>query len=153
LTGAPCCTSSAAGFALVAQLAETGITAAGFPADVGNRDSLTAALEQAASQFGPIDVLKYSPYSGLVAVHPPEVTVDNLRPEIEHLLFGAVNATQAVLPSATTSSGAHIHRHPGRGAFRHHHRRRNRCQERPKQDALRPPMTRSTGALVWSPAR
>ena len=84
---------------LVAQLAESGITAAAFPVDVADRPALTAALEQAAAQLGGIDVLEYSPYSGLTRVSPPEVTVDSLRPEIEHILYGAVTATQAVLPA------------------------------------------------------
>ncbi|GAA1008312.1 short-chain dehydrogenase [Acrocarpospora pleiomorpha] len=84
---------------LVAQLAEAGITAAAFPADVSDRPALTAALEQAAARLGAIDVLEYSPYSGLEMVSPQEVTVDNLQPEIEHLLYGAVTATQTVLPA------------------------------------------------------
>jgi NADP-dependent 3-hydroxy acid dehydrogenase YdfG len=85
--------------ALVAQLAESGITAAAFPADVSDLPALTAALEQAAERFGRIDVLEFSPHSGLSMVNPSEVTVDNLRPAIEHLLYGAVTATQAVLPA------------------------------------------------------
>jgi NAD(P)-dependent dehydrogenase (short-subunit alcohol dehydrogenase family) len=84
---------------LVAQLGETGITSAGFPADVADLTVLTTALEQAAARFGAIDVLEYSPYGGLDLVKPEEVTVDNLRPQIEHLLYGAVTATRAVLPA------------------------------------------------------
>src|SRR5215469_2520006 len=84
---------------LVAQLGETGITSAAFPADVADLPALTAALEQAAARFGAIDVLEYSPYGGLVVVNPEQVTVDNLRAQIEHLLYGAVTATRAVLPA------------------------------------------------------
>jgi NAD(P)-dependent dehydrogenase (short-subunit alcohol dehydrogenase family) len=84
---------------LVAQLAEAGISAAGFPADVSDRPALTAALERAAARFGAIDVLEFSPYSGLTMVNPSDVTVDNLRPEIENNLYGAVTATQTVLPA------------------------------------------------------
>jgi NAD(P)-dependent dehydrogenase (short-subunit alcohol dehydrogenase family) len=90
---------------LVAQLAAAGITAGAFPADVANVPALTAALEQAAARFGAIDVLEYSPYGGLDMVSPEEVTVDNLRLQIEHLLYGAVTATRAVLP-AMLQSGA-----------------------------------------------
>jgi NAD(P)-dependent dehydrogenase (short-subunit alcohol dehydrogenase family) len=84
---------------LVAQLGETGITSAAFPADVADLTALTTALEQAAARFGAIGVLEYSPYGGLDVVKPEEVTVDNLRPQIEHLLYGAVTATRAVLPA------------------------------------------------------
>ncbi|MFI6731415.1 SDR family NAD(P)-dependent oxidoreductase [Nonomuraea sp. NPDC050451] len=84
---------------LVAVLAEEGITAAGFPADTADPARLSAALAEAAQRFGGIDVLEYSPYDGLVTVAPEQVTVDALRPEIEHILYGAITATQAVLPA------------------------------------------------------
>jgi NADP-dependent 3-hydroxy acid dehydrogenase YdfG len=84
---------------LVALLAESGIRAAAFPADVADRPALIAALERAASHFGAIEVLEYSPYSGLSTVSPLDVTVENLQPQIEHLLYGAVAATHAVLPA------------------------------------------------------
>jgi len=84
---------------LVAQLAGSGITAAAFPADVSDLTALRGALEQATARFGGIDVLEYSPYSGLEMVNPEEVTVDNVRPQIEHLLYGAITATQAALPA------------------------------------------------------
>jgi NADP-dependent 3-hydroxy acid dehydrogenase YdfG len=85
--------------ALVAELATVGITAAAFPADTADQTALAGALEQAAAHFGGIDVLEFSPYAGLNQVFPHEVTVENLRPEIEHLLYGAVTATRTVLPS------------------------------------------------------
>jgi NAD(P)-dependent dehydrogenase (short-subunit alcohol dehydrogenase family) len=84
---------------LLAQLAKAGIRAAAFPADVTDRPSLTAALEAAATYFGAIDVLEYSAHSGLNRLSPAEVTVENLQSQIEHLLYGAVAATQAVLPA------------------------------------------------------
>ncbi|GAA2351316.1 hypothetical protein GCM10010170_041370 [Dactylosporangium salmoneum] len=43
-------------------------------------------------------MLEFSPYAGLNRILPAEVTIDNLRPEIEHLLYGAVTAVGAVLP-------------------------------------------------------
>jgi NADP-dependent 3-hydroxy acid dehydrogenase YdfG len=84
--------------ALVAQLADSGINAAAFPADVADRPALTTALDSAAAHLGGIDVLEYSPYGGLTRVSPQEVTADNLQPEIEHSLYGAVTAAQTVLP-------------------------------------------------------
>ena len=47
--------------ALAAELAEDGITARGFSADVRDLPALTATLESAATALGPIEVLQYSP--------------------------------------------------------------------------------------------
>lgn len=91
---------------IVAQLAESGITAAAFPADVSDQQALATALENAAAHFGTIDVLEYSPHAGLARINPLEVTVENLQSQIEHLLYGAVTAAQAVLPAMlSTGSG------------------------------------------------
>jgi len=84
---------------LVAALSDAGLTAAAFPADVADRSGLTDALGQARCRFGGIEVLEFSPYDGLNRINPEELTVDNLRPEIEHLLYGAVTAANAVLPA------------------------------------------------------
>jgi len=84
--------------ALVAELAETGITAEGFPADAGDAAQLTGALEAAIGRFGRIDVLEFSPHAGLSMTSPKEVTIDRLRPQIDSLLYGAVVAVQTVLP-------------------------------------------------------
>ncbi|WP_433476400.1 SDR family NAD(P)-dependent oxidoreductase [Spirillospora sp. CA-142024] len=102
---------------LVARLAESGITAEGFPADVSDRTELTAALSQAAERFGAIDVLEYSPHSGLTMVDPPDVTVDNLQPAIEQLLYGAVAATQAVLPGMLAAGSGTLLYTTGGGAI------------------------------------
>jgi NADP-dependent 3-hydroxy acid dehydrogenase YdfG len=83
---------------LTAQLSDAGIAAAAFAADVSDRHALTAALDHAADRFGGIDVLEFSPYAGLTRVSPIDATPDNLQPEIEQLLYGAITATQAVLP-------------------------------------------------------
>lgn len=84
---------------LVAELAEAGISAEGFPADVADPAGLTGALQAAAARFGRIDVLEFSPHAGLTMTSPKDVTVDNLRPQVDALLFGAVAAVQAVLPA------------------------------------------------------
>ncbi|WP_158852564.1 SDR family NAD(P)-dependent oxidoreductase [Saccharothrix deserti] len=89
---------------LVGQLKGDGITAAAFTADVLDRDSLTQALKDAATRFGGIDVLEYSPaphspVPGFTTAAPSEVTVDNLQPQIEYNFYGAVTAAQAVLPA------------------------------------------------------
>ncbi|WP_432194328.1 SDR family NAD(P)-dependent oxidoreductase [Streptomyces sp. bgisy027] len=89
---------------LVDELGREGITAAAFPADVLDRASLTDALDAAKARFGGIDVLEYSPaphspVPGFTMATPSQATVDNLQPQIEYNFYGAVAATQAVLPA------------------------------------------------------
>jgi NAD(P)-dependent dehydrogenase (short-subunit alcohol dehydrogenase family) len=89
---------------LTGKLVAEGVTAAGFAADVTDRPALTAALDSAAGQFGGINVLHFSsPGAGTTeALHstgPLDVTVDNLRPQIESTCYGAITATRAVLPA------------------------------------------------------
>jgi NADP-dependent 3-hydroxy acid dehydrogenase YdfG len=89
---------------LAGQLATEGITAKGFAADVMDRASLTAALEAATSHFGAIDVLEYSPaphspVPGITLATPSEATVENLQPQLEYYLYGALHAAQVVLPA------------------------------------------------------
>jgi NAD(P)-dependent dehydrogenase (short-subunit alcohol dehydrogenase family) len=88
---------------LTGKLAAEGITAAGFPADVADRPALAGALGSAAARFGGIDVLHYSsPGAGstetLRGTGALDVTVDNLRPQLECTCYGAITATHAVLP-------------------------------------------------------
>jgi len=95
---------------LTEKLAAEGVTAAGFPADVTDRSALTAALNSAAESFGGIDVLHYSsPGAGttetLRSTGALDVTVDNLRPQVESTCYGAITATRAVLP-AMLAAGA-----------------------------------------------
>jgi NADP-dependent 3-hydroxy acid dehydrogenase YdfG len=82
----------------VATLSGEGITAEGFAADAGSPASLSVALGKAVDRFGEIDVLEFSPYAGLAMTDPATMTVDDLRPQVETLLYGAVSAAQAVLP-------------------------------------------------------
>jgi NAD(P)-dependent dehydrogenase (short-subunit alcohol dehydrogenase family) len=87
---------------LVGRLTAEGITAAAFPADVLDDDALTQALKHAASQFGGIDVLEYSPVGTLgttVLTTPSETDPSHVQYELEFLLYGAVIATHAVLPA------------------------------------------------------
>ncbi len=89
---------------LTGKLAAEGITAAGFPADVTDRPALTAALDSAAGRFGGIDVLHYSSTGTgtLESLHSTgalDVTVDNLRLQMESTCYGAITATRAVLPA------------------------------------------------------
>ncbi len=94
---------------LTEKLAAEGVKAAGFPADVTDRPTLIAALDRAAALFGGIEVLQYSaPYvhvgdTGMTGVL--DVTVENLRPQVEGSCYGAITATRAVLP-AMVGAGA-----------------------------------------------
>ena len=88
---------------LTGKLAAEGVTAAGFPADVTDRPALTAALEDAASRFGGIDVLHYATQgtgnsAALRNTGALDITVDNLAPQIDSICYGAITATRAVLP-------------------------------------------------------
>jgi NADP-dependent 3-hydroxy acid dehydrogenase YdfG len=105
---------------LVAQLAERGTPAAAFAADVSDRPALAAALERAIVHLGAIDVLEYSPYSGVSLVGASEVTVDNLEPQLQHHLYGAVTATQTVLPAMLKSGSGTLLFTTGGGAISPH---------------------------------
>ncbi|MET7894612.1 SDR family NAD(P)-dependent oxidoreductase [Streptomyces mirabilis] len=87
---------------LVDTLSAEGITAGAFPADVLDRDTLTQALKNAATQFGGIDVLEYSPlgtFGSVVLTTPAESDPSDVQHEIEFQLYGAIAATKAVLPA------------------------------------------------------
>ncbi|MEU6356554.1 SDR family NAD(P)-dependent oxidoreductase [Streptomyces sp. NPDC047072] len=89
---------------LVEQLGQEGVTAEAFTADVLDRPSLTAALDAVKARFGAIDVLEYSPAAhspvpGHFLATPSQATVDNLQPQIEYYLYGAITAAQSVLPA------------------------------------------------------
>jgi len=88
---------------LVARLTDQGITAAGFAADVLDRPALVRALQSAADHFGGIDVLEYSPVDkapgGTVLTQPAVSAPEDIQPQIEAQLYGAIAATQAVLPA------------------------------------------------------
>lgn len=93
--------------ALAAQLDEQGIESAGFSADVLARPSLVDAFTAVEQRFGRIDVLEYSPaphspVPGLTFANALEVTVENIQPQIEYYVYGAVTAVQRVLPMMLT---------------------------------------------------
>jgi NAD(P)-dependent dehydrogenase (short-subunit alcohol dehydrogenase family) len=88
---------------LAAQLGESGIDAAGFAADVMDRSSLTAAFARIKARFGGVDVLEYSPaphnpVPGITTAGPLDVTVDNVQPQLDYYLYGAMTAARQVLP-------------------------------------------------------
>jgi NAD(P)-dependent dehydrogenase (short-subunit alcohol dehydrogenase family) len=87
---------------LAGELIAGGTQAAGFAGDVLDRPSLTAALAAAADRFGPVDVLEYSPAPhgappGLGLTDVLHVTAENVQPQVEFYVYGAITAAQAVL--------------------------------------------------------
>jgi NAD(P)-dependent dehydrogenase (short-subunit alcohol dehydrogenase family) len=67
-----------------------------------DRPSLTAALAAAADRFGPVDVLEYSPAPhgappGLGMTDVLHATAENVQPQVEFYIYGAITAVQAVL--------------------------------------------------------
>ncbi|MGW4606853.1 SDR family NAD(P)-dependent oxidoreductase [Streptomyces sp. NPDC004532] len=87
---------------LVGKLEAEGITAAAFPANVLERDALTQALKDAATQFDGIDVLEYSPVGtfGITTLTAPaETEPSHVEYEMNFQLYGAITATKAVLPA------------------------------------------------------
>jgi NAD(P)-dependent dehydrogenase (short-subunit alcohol dehydrogenase family) len=89
---------------LAAQLGALGIEAAGLPADLMDRPSLVDAFAQIKERYGAIDVLEYSPAPhtpvlGLEIADSLSVAVENLQPQIDLYLHGAITAVQQVLPA------------------------------------------------------
>ena len=84
---------------LVAQPADEGITAAGFRADIADCPSLVTAFAAVKERFGPVDVLEFSPADqALPMAGPLEVTIENIQPQIDFYVYGALTAVQQVLP-------------------------------------------------------
>ncbi|WP_062464701.1 SDR family NAD(P)-dependent oxidoreductase [Demequina soli] len=85
--------------ALATGLAEAGVTARGYAADVREPGALESALADAAAELGPVTVLQYSPLPSRDYLKP----VLDLTPELalEALSFsalGLIRAARAVLP-------------------------------------------------------
>ncbi|WP_066909236.1 SDR family NAD(P)-dependent oxidoreductase [Millisia brevis] len=84
---------------LTETLRSEGISAAGFRGNVSRPDSLVDALTAAKDTVGPIDVLEFSPSDpGLPIVGVLDITPENLQPQIDFFINGAIAAVKAVLP-------------------------------------------------------
>jgi len=83
---------------IVAELAQQGIEAAGFPVNVLDCPTLVSGLEAVRQRFGHIDVLEYSPGDpSLPHVSVTEVTHENAQIQIDFLVHGAIEAVKTVL--------------------------------------------------------
>jgi len=84
---------------LAQTLAAEGIAAHGFAADIGRPDTVATAVRSIKDTLGPIDVLEFSPADpSLAHVDVLEVTMENLQPQLDFYVGGALNAVGAVLP-------------------------------------------------------
>lgn len=83
---------------LAADLAADGITAKGYAANVRNPDQLVKALDLAAQELGPIEVLSYNPLPAKDFLRPLfESTVYDVRAALEFSVLGPVAAVHQVL--------------------------------------------------------
>ena len=75
------------------------MTARGYAARVREPEALTGALDQAADDLGPIEVLQYSPIPQAEFLRPVlDTTVADLTGAVEFSLYGPLTAVQQVLP-------------------------------------------------------
>lgn len=85
---------------LVARLHGDGHRAAGFVADARHPDAVTTALDRAAAELGPVQVLQYSPAPAREFMKPVlETTVDDLVGPVQQSVYGPVAAARQVLPA------------------------------------------------------
>jgi NAD(P)-dependent dehydrogenase (short-subunit alcohol dehydrogenase family) len=85
--------------ALAGELADSGVTARGYAADVRDHESLSTALARAADDLGAVEVLHYSPVPSRKYLRPVlETTREELREALEFSTLGAAAALSAVLP-------------------------------------------------------
>ncbi|GAA1491954.1 SDR family NAD(P)-dependent oxidoreductase [Curtobacterium herbarum] len=104
--------------ALAAQLTAEGIQARGFTADVGAPDTIRNALRSIREALGPIDVLEFSPADrALESVDAVDVTMENLQPQIDFYLGGAIAAVGAVLPDMVAAGAGTVLVTTGGGAL------------------------------------
>lgn len=84
---------------LAAELTYDGVTARGYAANVRDPEALRTALDAAAADLGPIEVLQYSPVPAREFMKPVlETTAEDLVGPVEQSVYGPVTAVQHVLP-------------------------------------------------------
>ncbi|MCS7475306.1 SDR family NAD(P)-dependent oxidoreductase [Umezawaea endophytica] len=83
---------------LVQELADHGVTAAAFTADIRDLTSLTTALDAARAELGPVDVLEYSPSPTGGITGAAATTVESASAQFELNVLGAITAVRHALP-------------------------------------------------------
>jgi NAD(P)-dependent dehydrogenase (short-subunit alcohol dehydrogenase family) len=112
---------------LVTQLADQGIEAAAFRADVLDRTSIASGLAGVKQLLGPVDVLEYSPADmAFPFTSISQLTHDRIQRAFDFDVHGAFAAVQAVLPDMQarragtilfTTGAASVYPHVGNEMF------------------------------------
>jgi NADP-dependent 3-hydroxy acid dehydrogenase YdfG len=84
---------------LAATLRSEGHDARGYATNVRDAESLRTALERAATELGPIEVLQYSPLPAKEFMRPVlETVAEDLVGPVEFSIYGPVTAAHQVIP-------------------------------------------------------
>jgi short-subunit dehydrogenase len=84
---------------MVRELADEGVEAAGFPADLTDRATAQGAVDVIEGRFGPIDVLEYSPGGDAsFRMAPSQIEVETLVPLLDKFVLTPVALVGRVLP-------------------------------------------------------
>ncbi|MFH9614060.1 SDR family NAD(P)-dependent oxidoreductase [Streptomyces pratensis] len=84
---------------LTAELGRDGVRARGFTADVLDPGALAVALQQAAEDLGPVEILQYSPVPRADFMKPVlDTTAGDLEGPLAFSVMGPVTCVNAVLP-------------------------------------------------------
>jgi short-subunit dehydrogenase len=83
---------------MVRELAADGVEAAGFRADIADRDAALRAADEIEARFGAIDVLEHSPTLGRPLTSPLEVDVATVTPLLDLYLLTPIALVGRVLP-------------------------------------------------------
>ena len=84
---------------LAQMLSTEGIDASGFAANITDPVSLATAFSDIRDAYGSIDVFEFSPADrGLAMTDVLDVTAENVQPQIDFYIHGAISSAQQVIP-------------------------------------------------------
>jgi short-subunit dehydrogenase len=91
---------------MASDLAGAGVEAAGFPADLTDREAALGAVDAIQARFGPVDVLEYSPTPGAsLRTSPSELDVAAVARLLELYVLTPVALVGRVLPGMLERGG------------------------------------------------